>query len=634
MALTLQIPPLPCRPASCLLSGTLLLVAALLAMLAPHRICAQERGDRAAYREDFDEGRARGWSLERGWTVESGQLIGREHHWARYEGDEWSGDRLMLRFALSSLKGRLHANFLDGDAGRYYVGIGSDGRIVDQLYLKKQYGPGRFVDLAEAPPLRILVTPRKPLIVTITCDGGRIDVSIDGKSVLRYADRQPLPAGIVAFETLEETFAVIDNVEIAGFLPARLATPDLRGLTPAEARRRHARLNLDIVVTGEQSSAQPVGQIVDQKPTPGSPLSEDRRVEVWLSQGPELAPQLVGQDPQAAQAQYPRLKIDAVGREVSRRQAGEIARQEPGAGRPLPDDRRIEVWLSQGPELAPQLVGQTLQAAQAQNPRLKIDAVGREAIDRPAGEITRQEPAAGRPLPDDHRIEVWLSQGPELAPQLVGQTLQAARTQHFTLGIDTVGREASDRPAGEITRQQPAAGAPLPDDRRVQVWISDAKRALPVTPDLTGLTEAEARRNHPQIDLSHADGMDAVSSEPAGRIIAQSPDAGIPLPADQRVRVGLSLGPQRSWTDSLPEAVIVAVIVGVIVLVRRLMRGKRPGEKASAGGQPMRVKPHADPGRQDLTTEGGPATLPAVRLRYRTDRGMQDIVPRNERQES
>lgn len=623
---TLSPPPLNLRPrwVPRLVAEALLLLMTLFAALAAGSAFAQEPGERAIYREGFDAP-PQGWSLDHGWTVDAGQLVGRDHRWARYEADEWSCDRLAFRFALASLKGTLHANFLVGDAGRYFVGFESSGRILDRVYLKKQLGSGQILDLGQSGPIPVLVTPQNPLAAIITCDAGRIDVNLGGKSVLNDVDQRPLPAGRVAFETLDASYAVIDDLAVTGLRPARLLTPDLRGLTVDAAERRHARLKLDMVAVAELPSELPPGQIIEQKPAPESPLPDNRRIEVWLSLGPELTPPLIGQNLDAAQAQYPRLKIDPVVRQASDRPNGEIIDQKPGAGRPLPENRRIEVWLSTGPEHTPKLVGLTLPAARMQHPDLSIEIAGRETNDRPAGEIVRQQPTAGRPLPSDGRIEVWLSQGPERTPPLVGLTLQAARTQHASLTIESAGRETSDRPAGEISRQKPEAGEALPEDHRIRVWMSAGEAARLLTPDLGGLSEAEARQHHPEVELRHVEDMDAASDAPEGQIVAQAPTAGDPLPADRSIRIGLSLGPQRAWTDSLPEIAIVTVIVGAIVLLRRLFRRRPPKERPAPANQPLRVRSHQDPGRQDIAAEGGSITLPALHLRCRADRGAQEI---------
>jgi hypothetical protein len=162
------------------------------------------------FEEDFEGDTAGTWELEAGWAVEEEAagnhvLRGSGHTWARAGNPRWSDYTFRARVKL--LEGALHTNVRVGEDGRYFLGIHAEG-----MYLKKQFNNwADFVDLAEAPgPLDLSGWHT----LTIDVAAGKITVSLDDTEKITYTDPEPLPAGAIAFETLDNSTVLIDDVNV------------------------------------------------------------------------------------------------------------------------------------------------------------------------------------------------------------------------------------------------------------------------------------------------------------------------------------------------------------------------------------------------------------------------------------
>jgi photosystem II stability/assembly factor-like uncharacterized protein len=199
------------------LSFTLLLLAALLAADSPPPLFSQAPGEVLLYSEDFEDGQAQGWSLESGWqiTADAGNhvLAGQGHHWARYVGDAWADYR--VHFRLKLLQGVIHLNVRLSEGSRYFIGFSEGG-----TYLNKQVGE-TFSDLDTDDRSHALAQWHD---IEMSANGGRIQVQVDDSLVLDYTDPSPLSFGSIAFETLDDSQAQIDDIVVYGPAPSLAAT--------------------------------------------------------------------------------------------------------------------------------------------------------------------------------------------------------------------------------------------------------------------------------------------------------------------------------------------------------------------------------------------------------------------------
>lgn len=177
-------------------------------------------GEVILYEENFDDGRAQGWELEGGWQVvpegDGRALQGEGHQWARavvaYDGD------FRVRFRLKLLRGNVHLVYRLNDTGRYFIGFTEEG-----TNLQKQYWPDAFLEgLAES------ATPHQLGVwhdVEIVGEGAHLRFLVDGQQEWEYRDPEPLAGGSFAFETLDDSGALIDDTVVYGPAPNPAGAP-------------------------------------------------------------------------------------------------------------------------------------------------------------------------------------------------------------------------------------------------------------------------------------------------------------------------------------------------------------------------------------------------------------------------
>lgn len=192
-------------PRPSLLLTTIVLGASLYGFAAP----PPASGGALVYQEDFEDGQAQGWNLESGWQVvreEGGSFLeGEGHFWAR--GDQALSDDFRLTFRLRLERGRIHLVVRNNDIGRYFIGLDSQGAD-----LNRQEWPSTFKNgLATTTRNHTTKTWHSIEIVGQT---GRLDVSVDGRKELSYTDPAPLAGGTFAFETLDDSIAQVDDIEL------------------------------------------------------------------------------------------------------------------------------------------------------------------------------------------------------------------------------------------------------------------------------------------------------------------------------------------------------------------------------------------------------------------------------------
>ncbi|MBR4434564.1 MAG: Stk1 family PASTA domain-containing Ser/Thr kinase [Clostridia bacterium] len=129
----------------------------------------------------------------------------------------------------------------------------------------------------------------------------------------------------------------------------------------------------------------------------------------------------------------------------------------------------------------PDIMNKTLAGAERalENRELKIQYMGTISDSEYAsGRVCRQEPSSGKTLKKDEYVKIWISSGSGITtvemPDLVGKTLTKAKEKIEALGlrIESVEYIPSDRPEGEIVRQEPFAGTEMTVDTGIKLYVS------------------------------------------------------------------------------------------------------------------------------------------------------------------
>jgi photosystem II stability/assembly factor-like uncharacterized protein len=200
-------------------SATLLVLVVLLTADSPPPLFSQATAEVLLYSEDFEDGEAQSWHLDSGWQVETDDgnyvLAGQGHQWAQYAGDAWGDYR--VHFRLKLLRGNIHLNVRTSEGGqRYFIGFWEEGTS-----LNKQVGETFWNDLDTDDTPHALDQWHD---IEMSANGGRIQVKVDDSLVLDYTDPSPLPFGSIAFETLDDSQAQIDDIAVYGPAPSLAAT--------------------------------------------------------------------------------------------------------------------------------------------------------------------------------------------------------------------------------------------------------------------------------------------------------------------------------------------------------------------------------------------------------------------------
>ena len=165
------------------------------------------------YCENFDDGMAQDWQLDPGWSIQrdgSNQLLGgMGHEFSTLTNHQWNDYQLNFRLRLFS--GGIHVCYRisPGNNGliRYFIGITDSG-----MYLSKQVND-QFTDFRRI--------DWRPSIgdwhnIEITGWGGHLRAYVDGSLKLEIVDQDFIRSGSIAFETLDNSSAQIDDVEVRG----------------------------------------------------------------------------------------------------------------------------------------------------------------------------------------------------------------------------------------------------------------------------------------------------------------------------------------------------------------------------------------------------------------------------------
>jgi serine/threonine-protein kinase len=157
-----------------------------------------------------------------------------------------------------------------------------------------------------------------------------------------------------------------------------------------------------------------------------------------------------------------------------------------------------------------------------------------------AGLVIEQDPSAADFVDPDTEVTLVISEGkPEVAvPPVVGEqrgdAANALRNAGFQVAFE---EEQSDEDRGQVLRTDPEVGVLAPAGSMVTVFWSDGKEKVP---GVVGRQQGEAERLIQDAGFTPVVVESDNTTEPAGTVIQQVPEAGSELAEGQQVTIVVS----------------------------------------------------------------------------------------------
>ncbi|CAB4715130.1 MAG: Stk1 family PASTA domain-containing Ser/Thr kinase [Actinobacteria bacterium] len=157
--------------------------------------------------------------------------------------------------------------------------------------------------------------------------------------------------------------------------------------------------------------------------------------------------------------------------------AGKVLEQDPTADSYVDPGSTVTLTISSGkPEVeVPDVVNQLRQQATAalESRNLKVSVTVQDS-DEPKGQVLRTEPGAGTQVAEGSSVELFVSDGPEQVPDVVGMMQEDAEQAIRDAGFNPVVRGVSDttEPAGTVVDQLPGPDETADQGSDVNIFVS------------------------------------------------------------------------------------------------------------------------------------------------------------------
>ncbi len=375
---------------------------------------------------------------------------------------------------------------------------------------------------------------------------------------------EPPPSNNLAF--VVGAFALLATLALLLFLVLRLLNPsggtdqiqvpNLQGMTRTEALETLRDQGLFGIPQEQVSDEVEPGRVIATDPPAGELVDEGSTVTVFVSAGQELfeVPAVEGLTLTEA-----RIAIEAEGfvlGEVTTANDPEVEpelviSQNPAAGSEAAAGSPIDLVVSVGPDAIAIPNVENLPEADAvallEREGFEVETTSEYDDVVAVGRVIRTEPGPGEEVEPGSPVVVVVSDGPEPVevPNLFGFTPDEARQALADLGLtlevtpatvptDDVGL------VGKIMEQDPAEGVELLPEGVVTVSLGELRQIT--VPDLTGMTEQEARTELQQLGLRlEVEPVTQSVDDPNldGKVVVQDPPAGGVLDPGGTVRVRL-----------------------------------------------------------------------------------------------
>jgi beta-lactam-binding protein with PASTA domain len=379
---------------------------------------------------------------------------------------------------------------------------------------------------------------------------------------------------------------IADLLSTTGLHEGTRLPPDFQGESGVVSPLRRRRTAEDTTVSAREGVRR---EVVEEEPLPPPPpriwpwllalllLVIAGGIAWWLLTRDDektTMPRVVGVTEVEARAQIADAELEAdVDRRASRRRAGIVFAQTPGAGTQLDEGERVEILVSSGfvrlpvPSVIDLPERDAVQRLEQAGFKTEIKRVFAGA---PKGDVIEQDPRGGERARRGSTVLLTVSKGRNLntVPDVVGRTeteaVRLLRARGFEPRIFDV---PSTETQGTVVAQVPPGGEQAPPDSRVRINVSTgvetgepqerpsepAPGSAARVPDLVGLGQTTALR---RLFAAQLDGavLYQRSSRPVGSVIAQRPAAGTSATRPAQVILTVSSGPSPELVD-VPDVV-------------------------------------------------------------------------------
>ncbi len=266
--------------------------------------------------------------------------------------------------------------------------------------------------------------------------------------------------------------------------PEQVTVPAVEGRTLEQARTQLEQAGFEVAAERREDPA-PADEVIDQDPNAGDKADDGSTVTLTVSSGPgeRTVPFVGGLTQKTAirrlnRAGFKGVEVQEESSETVRK--GRVIRTDPPAGsRENPNDVRIQLYVSTGPEqvTVPNVIGLTRESAES---RLDSEGLGvsfeEVDSDQPKDEVIAQDPVAGRTIDKGSRVTLKVSRGPQKAqvPDVTGLSESDARSEIRGAGLNVQARERavdSEDDDGLVVDQRPSGGVELTKGRTVVIFV-------------------------------------------------------------------------------------------------------------------------------------------------------------------
>ena len=286
--------------------------------------------------------------------------------------------------------------------------------------------------------------------------------------------------------------------------PEQVGVPSVVGMAENDAKRTLTEAGLTPKFTEKASTEVDEGLVISTDPEAKAQVVKGSTVNVVVSSGPDSAsvPKLEGLTKDEAQKalEDAGFTMTVAGTEDSTEFDKDVViRSEPGDGASAPQGSAVKVWISSGQLTVPSVVGFTqADAEQAlKDAGFEVTVASREAKDgETVGTVLEQTPADGTAMKGSTvRLVVAAEAGPVTIPNVVGQTLEEARTRlsvpELNLGTQVQEEFSPTVEKGRVIRTDPEVNSEVKSGSSVTIIVSKGPEPTP-TPTPTATTTPAA----------------------------------------------------------------------------------------------------------------------------------------------